>query len=79
MAKNNVIIKRRRLLNIIFSDTVLPILGETLNRSQVDSGMKLNQVFFELVSCEYNENISLYGANAIPNIVSGRSLPPLHF
>ena len=82
-AKKKVSVNRKRFLNVLFSDKVRPnfaIMGEVLDRSDLDRGMKSGQDFYELIAEEYNKGeIAAYGKDVFPNTVKGRSVPPSHF
>ena len=73
----------RRHLNVLFSDLVRPwllSLGESLERTDLDRGLKSDQVLHELVAGEFNKSdVDEYNDNAFPYLVKGRSLPPSHF
>ena len=81
--KRSVTINRRRLLNVVFLDTVRPQLsnlGVALSRAEVDAGRKTDQVFHELVASEYNKtHVVEYGENTFPLLQVGRAQPPSHF
>ena len=78
-----VTVNRKRFINVLFSDTVRPklaSLGETLDRADLDRGLKSDQDFYELVASEYNKgHVALYGRDAFPHLPIGRSVPPSHF
>ena len=47
---------RKRFINVLFSDTVRPKLatfGETLDLENLNSGLRSDQDFYELVASEY--------------------------
>ena len=83
MANKRVSVNRKRLINVLFCDLVRPnfaIMGEVLDRPDLDRGMKSGQDFYELVATEYNKGeIAAYGKDAFPNCVKGRSVPPSLF
>ena len=68
-----VVINRRRLLNVIFSDMVRPKLAEvgaTLTKAELDKHMKQDQHFHETVASEYNKKgVIAYDKNAFPRLL----------
>ena len=78
-----VVINRRRLLNVLFSDIVRPKLAEvgaTLTKDELDKHLKQDQRFHETVAMEYNKKgVIAYDKNAFPNLSSGRATPPHQF
>ena len=72
---SNITINRRRYLNVIFSDTVRPLIatkGESLNKDDLTSGLKQDQVLLTKIAEEYNKPIPEYAADAHPEIEKGR-------
>ena len=82
-AKVRVTINRRRLINVLFGDVCRPhlaTLGASLCRADLDTGVRIDQVFHELVVGEYNKlGIAAYDDNAFPHLSSGRTVLPSNF
>ena len=80
---SNAIMNRRRFINVLFSDLIRPklaTLGKSLEKNEIDAGLKSDQLFHEAVLVEYNnKSVAEYGQNAFPNLTKGRSVPPSHF
>ena len=79
----NIMMNRRRFTNVLFGAEIRPqlaTLGKSLERKEVVSGLKTDQLFYEAVLVEYNnKSIAEYRQNAFPNLTKGRSVPPSNF
>ena len=81
--KVRVTINRRRHINVLFGDVCRPhlaTLGASLCKADLDTGVRIDQIFHELVVGEYNKlGIMAYNDNAYPHLSHGRTVPPSNF